>query len=460
MKKTKQPYTTNYKMRIQDSTILILLTALLTFFPTLLFAQDEQSGKGDISSFEQVNPYFLKKTITTSQGPVEEGIINGPPTPPPGYDIERKAVTLPKTNALNGISTLTVPAFNWVFGCSSVSGAMVAGYYDRNGYPNVYTGPTNGGVMPLNNSSWPTWTDGYSTYPNLPLAASHQGVDGRSSRGSIDDYWVKYDSTTSDPYITNGWTQHTWSDAIGDYMKTSQSGYSNTDGSTTFYNYTNGTKLYCADMAGLDIDKDGAQGMKLFYEARGYTVTECYNQYTDNNTSSGFTFTNFKNEIDAGHPVILNLIGHTIVGVGYDSSNNTVYIHDTWDYSDHTMTWGGSYSGMALNSVSVIHLAPSTETCTFTIDPTSKTVSGAGGTFTVTITASTSSCTWSTFETLDWLSASPTSGTGSGSITVTVAANTTGAQRSGTISLGGTSVAITQAAAGTATSPVMMLLEE
>ena len=36
--------------------------------------------------------------------------------------------------------------------------------------------------------------------------------------------------------------------------------------------------------------------------------------------------------------------------------SNTVYIHDTWDYSNHTMTWGGSYSGMQLRSVSIVNL--------------------------------------------------------------------------------------------------------
>ena len=69
-------------------------------------------------------------------------------------------VALPEPNPVMGTRTLTVPAFNWVFGCSSVSAAMIAGYYDRNGFPNMYTGPTNGGVMPLDNSSWATWSDG------------------------------------------------------------------------------------------------------------------------------------------------------------------------------------------------------------------------------------------------------------------------------------------------------------
>ena len=308
---------------------------------------------------QQINEYFSTQTTTYSDGTMlSRDIINGPPKPPPGYELERSAVALPEPNKEMATNTLTVPAFNWVFGCSSVSGAMIAGYYDRNGFPNMYAGPTNGGVAPLNNGSWSTWTDvNGDTYPNLPLAASHNGVDGRVTRGSIDDYWIEYGSSAPDPYITGSWTQHTWSDAIGDYMKTSQSAYGNTDGSTNFYTWTSSAdQLTCSDMVTYSIQTlDGTYGRKLFYEARGYTVTTCYNQKTDNN-GGGFTFAMYKAEIDAGRPVMLNLAGHTIVGVGYDDSTNTVYIHDTWDYNNHTMTWGGSYSGMGLLSVSIVNL--------------------------------------------------------------------------------------------------------
>ena len=143
--------------------------------------------------------------------------------------------------------------------------------------------------MPLTDTSWATWSDGYDTYPNNPLIASHKGIDGRTTKGSIDDYWIKYGSTANDPYITGGWTQHTWGTAIGDYMKTSQSAYGNTDGSTVFYNWTLDSPIHltCADMVTNNITVDGTYGRKLFYEARGYTVTDCYNQKTDNN-SGGF----------------------------------------------------------------------------------------------------------------------------------------------------------------------------
>ncbi|HHO65056.1 MAG TPA: hypothetical protein ENJ71_00905 [Epsilonproteobacteria bacterium] len=47
-----------------------------------------------------------------------------------------------------------------------------------------------------------------------------------------------------------------------------------------------------------------------------------------------------------------------MTGIGYDASNNTIYLHDTWDHNTHSMTWGGSYSGMDHFGMTVIHLKP------------------------------------------------------------------------------------------------------
>ena len=337
---------------VLESYFLALFATACALLPPAFVSAAEQ---------EVSEAYFSSSTLRLRDGrEVEAFAINAPPTPPRGFEVEREAVlSLPVPDVGFGINMLTVPAYNWVFGCSAVSGAMIAGYYDRSGWPNIYTGPTNGGVMPLNNSSWPMWSDGSSTYPNCPLVASHNGIDGRATRGSIDDYWVQYGSGSSDPYVTGAWTPHAWSDAIGDYMKTSQSAYGNTDGSTVFYNWTGSPgQLGCDYMQSQSLP-DGTLGRKLFYQARGYTVTDCYNQKTDNTIAGGFSFAQYKTEIDAGRPVLLNLRGHSVVGVGYDDATNTVYIHDTWDYSEHTMTWGGSYSGMQLLSVSIVNLSAS-----------------------------------------------------------------------------------------------------
>ena len=308
---------------------------------------------------EVVNSYYTVEYYHYEDGTnIEKGIINGPPKPLPEFEESRNGSIQPLPSA--GVIS-NFPSYDWVFGCSAVSGAMIAAYYDRNGYENMYVGPTNGGLMPLTDASWVTWFDGYDTYPNNPLIASHNGVDGRIIKGSIDDYWVRYDSTANDPYIGN-WTQHTWSDAIGDYMKTSQSAFGNSDGSTAFFTWTSsGDPLSCSDMEDIDIDHiDGTYGRKLFYEARGYSVGDCYNQKTENN-GGGFSLSDFQAEIDAGHPVLLNLAGHSIVGYGY--SGSTIYIRDTWSSDSSftpTMTWGGSYDGMALQSVSVVRLESAT----------------------------------------------------------------------------------------------------
>ena len=304
--------------------------------------------------------YFTSMTIILEDGRQIEGIaIHGPSQPPASF--ERPIVSLPGPGSALGVVMLDVPAFTLSFGTSATSGSMIAAYYDRNGYSNMYTGPTNGGVMPMDSSSWPNWMDGNGdTYGQCPLTASRNGLDGRTTRGSIDDYWVAYGSTAPDPYITNSWPQHTWGDAIGDYMKTSQSAFTNNDGSTKFYTYTNNSlPLTCSSMVSSEITDDGTVGRKLFYEARGYTVTDCYNQKTDNN-AGGFTFAMYKAEIDAGRPVMLLLLGRVVVGVGYDDSTNTVYIHDTADYLTHSFTWGGSYSGMELRAVSIVNLAAPT----------------------------------------------------------------------------------------------------
>lgn len=313
-----------------------------------------------VVSVEVVNPYFTVETLAFPDGQVlTRDIISGPPKPPAGYTAHQETIVDP---IRAGALVLEVPAFKWVFGCSAVSGSMVAGYYDRKGYSNIYTGPTNSGVYPLvEYPTWGSWTDNTpdGTYPNNPLIASHLGLDGLAIKGSIDDYWVSYGSNASDPYITGKWAQHAWGSAIGDYMKTSQSAYGNTDGATSFYGYSTATKLYCNSM-GSSAQYDGTYGRKLFYEARGYTVTDCYAQATDNRASGGFSLANFRAEIDAGRPVLINLVGHSIVGVGYDPSSNTIYIHDTWDNSTHSMTWGGSYSGLGMRAVSIVNLVPIT----------------------------------------------------------------------------------------------------
>jgi len=326
---------------------LILVGMMLLAFSGLSLASDVRA---------QTNPGPVVNSNPSQSGSGEtDVIIDSPPYPQPGYQAEDLASLLATKSMSSTYNNLVVPAYKWDFGCSATSAAMIAAYYDRNGYPNMYTGPTTGGVMPMDSSVWGTYNDTYSVYAQDPLAASRKGLDGRIIKGSIDDYWVKYGGSLvdyPDPF-SGHWTEHTYGTAIGDYMGTSQAKYGNTDGMTHFISGVSSPKQ-CSTMS----LGDGTLGRKLFYEARGYTVTDCYSEVTSN-AGGGFTFANYMAEIDAGHPVLINITGHSMVGTGYDSSTQTIYFHNTWDFTTGSMTWTGIYDiNRTLVSVSIVNLAP------------------------------------------------------------------------------------------------------
>jgi len=302
------------------------------------------------------NDSTLKSQFYDNGNLIDEREI-GPGLPPEGWVRNANVPILAEISAIM-VNKTDVPALDWSYGCSATSAAMYFGYFDRNGYPNFYVGPTNGGVFPLNNS---IWGPSFESQGQCPLSASQLGLDGRVSKGHKDDYYSAYESTT-DPYYS-AWSEHTPLDCIGDYMGTNQyKNWRNSDGSTTFYYYTNGSPLY--DYTGMELTngRDGIHGMKLFAESRGYSVLTNYNQYIYGykGNTKGFTFNQYKEEIDNGYPVLIQVEGHTMLGVGY-STPNTVILHDTWDYSYHTMTWGGTYGSspaMQHYAVGVLHLSP------------------------------------------------------------------------------------------------------
>ena len=192
----------------------------------------------------------------------------------------------------------------------------------------------------------------------MPLTATQKGLDDRTTYGHKDDYYYSSGSII-DPYYGN-WTEHKPQDSIADYMGTSQ--YINnmtSDGSTMWYWYIDGSPYYDPSDADIVPNRDGIHGMKLFAESRGYSVLTNYNQYIYGykGNTKGFTYDQYKAEIDSGNPVLIQVEGHSMLGVGY-SGTDQVILHDTWDYSSHTMTWGGYYAGMQHFAVAVIHLVP------------------------------------------------------------------------------------------------------
>lgn len=87
--------------------------------------------------------------------------------------------------------------------------------------------------------------------------------------------------------------------------------------------------------------------------------------------------------------------------------------------------------------------------CSFSIAPTSASVSGSGGTGNINVTT-TASCPWTATSNNSWITIpSGGSGTGNGTVNYSVAANTGTSPRTGTITVAGKTFTVTQAAACT-----------
>jgi len=209
-----------------------------------------------------------------------------------------------------------VPDYDWYAGCFGTASGNMAGFWDRHGLPNFYTGQTAGGLAPLNSRG--------ANVGIRSLWTSKSGVDGRPANqpGHIDDYYsagdgVAYDqSTASDPYVLAGRAEHA-PDCIGDFIGLNQKKWTNMasecDGNIDAYSFvfwdktgnrrmnyshTNTTGQYIPDLQ---------SGYKAWARWRGYD-TDVFTQLSSFNpertTGAGFTYANVKAEIDAGYPVL------------------------------------------------------------------------------------------------------------------------------------------------------------
>lgn len=246
---------------------------------------------------------------------------------------------------VDGAVLSNAPAYEWWYGCSPTSAGMMMGYYDINGYGGLrYDNLVPGGVAEL------------STFGNSG-ALANQII---ASSGHITDFYGG--ESPSGGYNKSGDdlpAPHHSFNSLADFMGTSQDAVDNVNGSTKFYNYGNGARLYYLAIASYGLnDYSGMYGIYEYVTYAGYGVNTLYNQLTDNNVAAGFSLADFQNEVDNNRVVLLHVTGHTMFGYGYDG--DTIYFHDTWDDDPHTMTWGTSYSGLALKSVTVMELTGGT----------------------------------------------------------------------------------------------------
>ncbi|OQY37333.1 MAG: hypothetical protein B6226_05285, partial [Candidatus Cloacimonetes bacterium 4572_65] len=86
---------------------------------------------------------YITDTFIDSKGNEIIEIVVPGGRPPEGY-IRGNGVNVDSLKNLRSVVIIDdVPAFDWSYGCSATAGAMMAAFYDRNGFANIYTGPTN-----------------------------------------------------------------------------------------------------------------------------------------------------------------------------------------------------------------------------------------------------------------------------------------------------------------------------
>lgn len=296
------------------------------------------------------------------------------------------ALTVP---AAENLSILDVPDYSWHTGCFGTASGNLMGFWDRNGFPDFYTGPTHDGIAPLFSSG--------SNRGIRSMWASMAGFDGRPADqpGHIDDYWTyffnddaySYESAGTDPYVMEGRPEHA-PDCLGDFIGASQNKWNSLDGecsgnidafSFNFWEKNGDRRVNFVPPPLLaEPVRDIQSGWREWTRWRGYD-SEVFSQLVETNPNvppgHGFTFFDLKAEIDAGYPVMLFLQNpdefrrrlpgnaaanphvHGMIAYGYamtDGGQNAVRYRTSWASGDNSWTtWGDTFweAGLGLRGV-------------------------------------------------------------------------------------------------------------
>jgi len=134
-------------------------------------------------------------------------------------------------------------------------------------------------------------------------------------------------------------------------------------------------------------------------------------------------------------------------GVDYDASGNVYVVGSTSGPIFDALGGAGKPSASGKTDAFVAGFP----ICGFSLSLNSQQFPASGGTGTINITGG-EGCAWTASSGLDWVTVSPASGSGNGSVTISVAANTTGAAREGSITIAGVSFLVGQDASAPAAS--------
>jgi len=104
-------------------TLILVSSAAFLAFDAPAFAKND-------------NPHRVKTFLDDKGNKVDMVAFPGKP---PEFKYTKKTLPEPVDQMAN-TNLSDVPAFDWSYGCSATSAAMLFGYYDRQNYPDMYTG--------------------------------------------------------------------------------------------------------------------------------------------------------------------------------------------------------------------------------------------------------------------------------------------------------------------------------
>ncbi|KJU82724.1 secreted protein containing DUF1566 [Candidatus Magnetobacterium bavaricum] len=190
-------------------------------------------------------------------------------------------------------------------------------------------------------------------------------------------------------------------------------------------------------------------------------------QRTGTLTIAGQTFNVSQDGITCAYSLSATSKNFTSSG-GSDNVTVTTNAGCTWSATSNASTWltVSPASGTGTGSVTYTATANTSTTqrtgtltiagqtftvtqdgqlsCTSSISPTSGTLPSAGGSGTVTVSVPNSACVWTVISNDSWLTISPTSGSGPGTVTYTALANTSASSKTATLMIAGQTFTVTQ----------------
>jgi len=284
----------------------------------------------------------------------------------------------------------TVPQGEYMYGCTVTVVGMLLGYYDHFGYQGYNASDLIEGTVELDARGLDGDAydmDAFDTVLGRATASQEYVARFVGTTPEQEYPWTFVDGTTE--LNTAAWN------CLADYLGTGQIWRGNEDLSTQmFYNITLETinnYPFTSEVIHGDItvevpDKysDFLYGLSLYVQEKGYSLDAQASRTvaTDNNDDGSFTFEDYQAEIDSGHPVIISVANHTMLGYGYDPMTREIIFDDTYLH-DCRMEWGGSYyysdAWRPMQSVTIVHFDTSTLRYEFMTKISQYATSDAGG---------------------------------------------------------------------------------